>query len=49
MEFKLLYEELTNSTEMIRALLSGLSQEDARVKPNRRVMVNSRSDLSSLR
>ncbi len=34
MEFKLLYEELANSTEMIRALLSGLSQEEARVKPN---------------
>ena len=34
MEFKLLYEELTNSTEMIRALLSGLLQEEARVKPN---------------
>ncbi|HEY9152972.1 MAG TPA: DinB family protein [Anaerolineales bacterium] len=34
MEFKLLYEELTNSTEMIRALLSGVSSEEARVKPN---------------
>ena len=34
MEFKILYEELANSTEMIRALLSGLSQEEARVKPN---------------
>ncbi len=34
MEFKLLYEELTNSTEMIRALLSGVTQEEARVKPN---------------
>ena len=34
MEFKLLYEELANSTEMIRALLSGISQEEARVKPN---------------
>jgi hypothetical protein len=34
MEFKLLYEELTNSTEMIRALLSGVSQEEARVNPN---------------
>ena len=30
MEFKLLYEELTNSTEMIRALLSGVTQEEAR-------------------
>src|SRR5574337_1438800 len=34
MEFKKLYEELTNSTEMIRALLSGVSQEDACIKPN---------------
>jgi hypothetical protein len=34
MEFKLLYEELTSSTEMIRALLLGISQEDARLKPN---------------
>ena len=34
MKFRLLYDELTNSTEMIRALLSGLSQEEARVKPN---------------
>ena|ERR1700690_1372652 len=34
MEFKLLYEELANSTEMIRAVLTGLSQEEARVKPN---------------
>jgi hypothetical protein len=34
MEFKLLYQELTNSTEMIRALLSGISQEEAQVKPN---------------
>ena len=29
-----LYEELANSTEMIRALLSSLSQEEARVKLN---------------
>jgi hypothetical protein len=34
MEFKTLYEELTNSTEMIRALLGGVTQEDARIKPN---------------
>ena len=34
MEFKILYKELANSTEMIRALLSGVSQEEARVKPN---------------
>ena len=33
MEFKLLYQELTNSTEMIRALLSGISQAEAQVKP----------------
>ncbi len=34
MEFKLLYEELANSAEMIRALLGGLTQEEAQVKPN---------------
>ncbi len=34
MEFKFLYEELTNSTEMIRALLSGIPQNDARLKPD---------------
>jgi hypothetical protein len=34
MEFKHLYEELTNSMEMIRTLLAGVTQEDARVKPN---------------
>ncbi len=34
MEFKTLYEELTNSTEMIRALLFGVSQEEARIKPD---------------
>ncbi|HUI87860.1 MAG TPA: DinB family protein [Anaerolineales bacterium] len=33
MEFRVLYEELTSSTKMIRALLTGFSQEDARVKP----------------
>jgi len=34
MEFKILYQELVNSTEMIRALLSSVTQEDAGVKPN---------------
>ncbi|HLF74628.1 MAG TPA: DinB family protein [Anaerolineales bacterium] len=33
MEFETLYQELENSTEMIRALLAGLSQEEAQVKP----------------
>ncbi len=33
MEFKNLYQELVNSTEMIRALISGIGQEDAQVKP----------------
>ncbi|MFZ5855983.1 MAG: DinB family protein [Chloroflexota bacterium] len=33
MKFKTLYQELKNSTEMIRALLAGISQEEARVKP----------------
>jgi uncharacterized damage-inducible protein DinB len=34
MEFNTLYQELQNSTEMIRALLSGLTQEEAQNKPN---------------
>ncbi len=34
MEFQRLYEELTHSTEMIRALLAGVGGEEARVKPN---------------
>ena len=33
MKFKMLYEELAASTEMIRALLFGVTQEEARVKP----------------
>ena len=34
MDFSTLYRELQNSTEMIRALLSGIAQEEAQVKPN---------------
>ena len=34
MEFKALYQELENSTEIIRALLSGISQTEAQVKPS---------------
>ena len=34
MEFSALYQELQNSTEMIRALLSGVTQESARLKPS---------------
>ena len=33
MEFKTLYQELVNSTEMIQALLVGISQEEAQFKP----------------
>jgi len=33
MEFSTLYQELQNSTEMIRALLSGVAPEAARLKP----------------
>src|SRR4026207_1003696 len=33
MEFQTLYQELQNSTKMIRALLAGISQEEAQVKP----------------
>lgn len=35
MEFQTLYQELAQSTEMIRALLAGISEEDARIKPSR--------------
>ena len=34
MEFKTLYQELQNSTGMIRSLLTGLTQEEAQVKPD---------------
>jgi hypothetical protein len=34
MEFSRLYQELQNSTEIIRALLSGIEPEAARLKPN---------------
>lgn len=34
MNFQALYIELVDSTEMIRALLAGISQEEAQVKPN---------------
>ena len=33
MEFETLYRELENSTGMIRALLSGITQEEAQIKP----------------
>ncbi|MBC7875920.1 MAG: DinB family protein [Anaerolineales bacterium] len=32
MEFKTLYQELTKSTEMLKSLLAGISQEEAQVK-----------------
>lgn len=34
MNFPTLYQELVSSTEMIRALLAGITQEEAQVKPN---------------
>lgn len=34
MEFNTLYQELQNSTEMIRALLLGITQDEAIIKPN---------------
>jgi len=34
MQFNSLYQELENSTEMIRTLLEGITQEEARMKPN---------------
>lgn len=33
MEFETIYRELQNSTEMIRALLSGITQEESQSKP----------------
>ncbi len=35
MEYKILYQELVHSTEMIRGLLGGISQGEARVKPSK--------------
>ena len=35
MEFQTLYQELVNSTDMIRAMLAGVGQEEAQVKPSR--------------
>lgn len=34
MEFQTLYQELSYSTEMIRALLAGINQEESEIKPN---------------
>ena len=34
MEFQTLYQELVNSTEMIRALIKDIGQEQAQVKPD---------------
>jgi hypothetical protein len=34
MEFKTLYQELVNSTEMIMGLLADISQDEAQIKPN---------------
>jgi uncharacterized damage-inducible protein DinB len=34
MDFETFYRELQNSTEMIRALLLGITQEEAGIKPN---------------
>lgn len=34
MQFPVLYQELTNSTEMIRALIKDISQEQAEVRPD---------------
>lgn len=34
MEFQTLYQELINSTEMIRALITSIDQEQAQVKPD---------------
>ena len=34
MEFKTLYQELSFSVEMIQALLAGINQEEAQIRPN---------------
>jgi hypothetical protein len=34
MEFETLYQELQHSTEMIRSLLTGITQEEAQVRPD---------------
>ena len=34
MEFNTLYQELVNSTGMIKALLAGITQDEAQIKPN---------------
>ncbi len=34
MDFKTLYQELQNSTEMIRALLLGITQDEVQIRPN---------------
>lgn len=34
MQFKTLYQELENSTEMLKTLLLGISQDEAQVKPS---------------
>ena len=34
MEFRTLYQEIIHSTEMIRAMLAGIEQEQAQVKPD---------------
>lgn len=35
MKFDTLYQELTHSTEMIRVLLTGISQDEAKAKPSK--------------
>ena len=35
MKFQTLYQELANSAEMLRTLLTGINQEEAQVKPSR--------------
>ena len=49
MEFNTFYQELQYSTEMIRALLSGVALEAARLKPSAESWSNSRSGMSLIR
>jgi hypothetical protein len=34
MEFRILYQELQHSTEMIRAVLAGITQDEAQIRPS---------------
>ena len=49
MKFTELYQEMVNSTEIIRALVANISQEEAQVKPTPETWSILGSDLPPLR